>query len=723
MSERDPSTRLEEAAEPDSVRDRVLDELDEVDESLLASFPDDPRLDSGVPAGERSDDLDFVEMSGLASAGSGEPAADSGDELDDGHPVSFYEEGVADVDSRLAPGAIHDEEGADEFELAGDDAPPPTMRETLASRARDEAAFAESGIEVPGNESDEDAAGEEEAPEPAEPGPAAGEPEPTADEPQPGGEAALSQDLLDELLTASRDGAAPPHDSAADDEDVLSELENDARFGDSMERESSEESQEGEGAVVLGPDALSGELLDDEEPREAADEPAAGEPGPAPEPVAPGSAEKTPVRETQEPEARSRRVPSLEEAERLLAELQEQPTAEASHPQDMPLPEGPPTAFNLTAKDPAPGTPGAVPDEPAGEDPEAASDGWEPWSPPDVEDRHELPRRRRHRQRRRPISIVRVLLGCVVGAAVLAAGWYGYEEMDNRLGSPSRVYRRAEKLEQRGELREAARSYTQFVQRFPEHPLRSDAQFNAAYLLYAFADRLPPTAAKQALEQARQGLSDFIEKFPAHPRVTRARIVRGMLEYDLGHYREAVNALADESLRVADPLATLPVLRTIGRSYAALNEYDKARAAFLQAANLRDNPQPDKDYAELGDLYYGLALSVDDHAARAEHAHVALQYWEQAMTYPGVPPTAKKELRIKMDSVRDLIEADLEAERKAALDGLSPVPRQDPTPVAAGETEVSDGGAPAAETPAVPAPDAAEPEPPEATGPEPGPAE
>jgi TolA-binding protein len=540
-----------------------------------------------------------------------------------------------------------------------------------------------SGIEVPDEEPEQEPGIHAESePESESVAPGAG----AADE----GEVALSQDLLDELLSASRgDRGEPSAHLAGSEEDVLSALENDARFGEAMERESREDDA---GAVVMGPDALSDDFLDPpagEEGGAAEDDFSAEGQGPAgsPEPGEPASAS-----------GRPRRVPSLEEAEKLLAELQAQPEEKeeeqppGSRGQDMPLAEAPPTAFNLTAEDPV--TPGDAsgaenPDE-SGEDDEAAGDGWEPLSPPDVEDRHTVPRRRRHRGRRHPISVVRVLLGCLVGAGLLLGGWYGYQQLESHMGSPGRVYRAAEKLEQRGELREAARLYQQFVRRFPEHELRGDAEFNAAYLLYAFADRLPPASAERAFEEARQGLEGFMETFPNHPRATRAQIVRGMVEHELGNHQEAVAMLSEESLRLADPLASLPVLRTLGRSYGALGEYDEARSTFLLAAGLRDNPQPDKDYAELGDMYYARALGESGADERARDAHIALQHWEQALTFPGVPPTTKKELRIKMDAVRDMLEADREAERAAALDGLRvPGDTADPMPGADTATEAT----------------------------------
>jgi hypothetical protein len=69
----------------------ILDELEHIHGSLLDELAHDNRLESGVPSAQRGDDLDFIEMAGLASS------PESGPEPD--HDLDFFEPGVKDVDA------------------------------------------------------------------------------------------------------------------------------------------------------------------------------------------------------------------------------------------------------------------------------------------------------------------------------------------------------------------------------------------------------------------------------------------------------------------------------------------------------------------------------------------------------------------------------------------------------------------------------------------------
>ena len=113
--------------------DNVLRELDQIDGSLADELSDDTRISSGIPEDQRGSDLDFIQMSGLTSPWAEQPIQD---ELDPSQPVSFYEKGVADVDSSMAPGIVEDDsEAGQDVELPADEEEPVMrLRDMLASQ-------------------------------------------------------------------------------------------------------------------------------------------------------------------------------------------------------------------------------------------------------------------------------------------------------------------------------------------------------------------------------------------------------------------------------------------------------------------------------------------------------------------------------------------------------------------------------------------------------------
>ena len=114
--------------------DEVQDKIQEIDLTLIAGLDDDGRMHSSVPDEMRGDDIDFIQMTGLTrpveekNIVSPEYVPDeiteeqpdhfvhATEDMDPSKPVSFYEEGVADVDHKLAPAAL-DEPEADSLEL------------------------------------------------------------------------------------------------------------------------------------------------------------------------------------------------------------------------------------------------------------------------------------------------------------------------------------------------------------------------------------------------------------------------------------------------------------------------------------------------------------------------------------------------------------------------------------------------------------------------------
>ena len=92
--------------------------MQEIEDELISRLDDDDRYGSGVPSHQRTNDVNFVRMSGithldetsepLETLAEAENKAASAGEL-----VSFFEEGVADVDERMSPGNIDASESGD----------------------------------------------------------------------------------------------------------------------------------------------------------------------------------------------------------------------------------------------------------------------------------------------------------------------------------------------------------------------------------------------------------------------------------------------------------------------------------------------------------------------------------------------------------------------------------------------------------------------------------
>jgi len=114
------SNEGQDNASPAEGSERVREEVHQLDEHLQDELVEDARLSDGVPDDQRADDLDFIQMSGLARPGA-EPepsfSSESEADADASRPVSFFEKGVADVDPEMTPGSVVSPSSEDE-ELA-----------------------------------------------------------------------------------------------------------------------------------------------------------------------------------------------------------------------------------------------------------------------------------------------------------------------------------------------------------------------------------------------------------------------------------------------------------------------------------------------------------------------------------------------------------------------------------------------------------------------------
>ena len=103
-----------------SSQDELLHRLDQLDGSLRDRIDQDHRFQSGVPEHQRPTDLEFILMSGLTR-----PAPENVlSPADFSRPISFFEEGVVDVDDSMMPATIDSEPVADEVLGAAPIAPP-----------------------------------------------------------------------------------------------------------------------------------------------------------------------------------------------------------------------------------------------------------------------------------------------------------------------------------------------------------------------------------------------------------------------------------------------------------------------------------------------------------------------------------------------------------------------------------------------------------------------
>ncbi|MCL4219339.1 MAG: hypothetical protein KJ052_20345, partial [Candidatus Hydrogenedentes bacterium] len=78
----------------------VSSDVSRIEDDLRNELEQDNRLQSGVPPERRRSDLDFIKMTGLTRPNDETPVEESSGPVD--RPLSFYEEGVADVDAALA---------------------------------------------------------------------------------------------------------------------------------------------------------------------------------------------------------------------------------------------------------------------------------------------------------------------------------------------------------------------------------------------------------------------------------------------------------------------------------------------------------------------------------------------------------------------------------------------------------------------------------------------
>ncbi len=259
--------------------------------------------------------------------------------------------------------------------------------------------------------------------------------------------------------------------------------------------------------------------------------------------------------------------------------------------------------------------------------------------------------RRHESSSARFLKIAAVLL--VFGAALSFVGYEGYRWFQIRISNPTTLFYEAENAAVNSKHLQASRLFEEFVRRNPEHPLAADAMFAAGYQMQQVESE-DEELINQYNEESLALLGEFTRRYPDHQRVGRAHSLMGIVHYRRGDYRAAVDAFIDRDAILRDPAATLPMLRTLARAYAQLGEYEAAHSTFIRAANTPSNPSPDLDYDELGEMYRALAQNAETPELHTAYRDLALEHWSHAIRYPGINPTRKNTIRVKVDLLGEL---------------------------------------------------------------------
>ncbi|MCL4693297.1 MAG: LysM peptidoglycan-binding domain-containing protein [Candidatus Hydrogenedentes bacterium] len=578
------------------------DPFEAYDDEIQRRLESDPRLESGVSPSERGSDLDFIQMSGLtaprpADRESPEPETPASNDLDPEKPISFFEEGVADVDASMAPD-VDDVPSEPDYSSEPDNrAAMEHLRDMIAELTKDEpgppSMPEDSRQPEPAEAAAQEAAGHAEVLEEAAPG------EPESPE-RPAPEPPIHSSQPFELTPR-----AEPLENIQPLEPVSMESpEKPIPTDQPFELESREEAR---------PEGFSEKVSLDEES----------------------------VKVTTEPEAFVSPEPALPEVEDVAP-----PPAPDVRPT--------PRVYTPPPMDP----PASLSPEPTAS-PEELGDRVRIPSVEEAEEamylRHSAPKTRRRRSGHRKHArrrLLRIAAGLLVLAGLAVGGMEVHAWYERSVSNPVSLYNDAAMLAADGNFHEASSKYAAFAARNSEHELRAEAQFAAAFTL----QQVQPASKDEqtqvytrAIELFRQFLGDN----PTHAKAPRARTLLGRLHYELGQYQEAIELLRDPELRLLDPIAAVPAVRILARSYAKLGQDDSARSYYLQAVGLPDNHTPDVDYMELGTLYRSMAERASDPEVRREYEELAVTQWSNAVQSPGIDPATKKELRAKIDVMRE----------------------------------------------------------------------
>jgi len=589
--------------------DFVRRRLDQINGSLMEEIESDVRLQHGVPAGQRASEIDFLQMPGLTRPQGRPvsfppetpvPAPPSGDDLDPAKPVSFYEKGVADVDQSMTPGALESVlpppyEGAEEAVAdRGASLPPSRSVDALKAIVADLAREAEErgGEASPIFGDAVETVSETEAP-------------PVVSH---GGEFSASAASVSPL--SPEEPAVPEKDTGLDSE--ISELSS-VDEAVVREAETTPEVHPGEeppGAEAASLDTSLDDLLEAEAPEGAAIE------------VFPTKDSST----------------QLEEAEQLLRELESQ-TME-SDTEDYSAVTSSHAAI-LAAEVPSARS----------RKPRERDDEKEPRLEYDYSAAPGRGRRsKRHSRHQR--RLVRRAVAAVLMVALCAAGYMAYRAfLYPAILSPEQLLAEGARYLEQDRYEEAARVYQRFINSFPDSPSRPEAQFNAAFALFMMPGA-PGEPTRRLRQESFNLFAEFASENPHHEKRPRAETLMGMVQFDLGNYKQVIELLREPARQLSDPNAALPILRKLAMAYRMTGDFAAAESTYLQAAVLPKNYSPDVDYYELGVLFQEQARLAQDPAEQQRCRERALEYWRRAAQEPGIDPSVRANVNKQIELLK-----------------------------------------------------------------------
>lgn len=595
LSKPDPATP---GTMPD---DFVRRRLEAIDGTLSAGFGEDTRLQNGVPQRDRASELDFIQMSGLTRSNAAVPAspAASNRPLDADAPLSFYESGVMDVDARARSGQGRDQarhQPEQDIPLGA----PPKSSSADALRALVEE-FTREGIAA---DEPADATADNDTPE-APPG------------------LELDPETLSAVIDAWVDETPAPVASRAPEPNVPAETVDDEDF-----------------------DSL---LAAFELPEAEADAPAAEHPS-APDEMAsdaawqavPLAAESVAAIQPDDAED------ILREAEALFAAVSAQPIEEApetleAHP--VAAPAEPITPYSFATPPPHTFDASTYTDSF-----ETAAEGEEE-AVPEGEFDYGMVTGRRHYGRhfaRRSRRIKRLLALVFLLIIPSIVGVVAYQSMLRpAVLGPERLWREANDAVARGAFAAGSQQFAQYAERFPNDASHAEALFNAAF--YRQLPEDAGTVSTKRLEEAADLFARYLREHPGDARTDRAQVLLGITQFNLKHYDEAIRLLRESAKALNDPMAALPVLRTLASAYRMQGQYRDAESTYLQAASLPKNFAPDADYFELGDMLRSEATLEEDPEQRAALRTRAMDYWQRAMDSPAIDPVEREKIQTLME--------------------------------------------------------------------------
>ena len=637
---------------PESATEDFEKRIDDLEGSLMEQVEHDHRFSSSVPPEQQADDLDFIQMTGLtapsapASIEDETPAVEPTD-LDPTLPVSFYEEGVQDVDNSLEPISLTDAPTADEdivseSPLSFEDPSPLPMEITNSTSALKEI-IAELSNEDPVAEELLSAQTESVSAERTtlEDDPSPGE-DPVEDEilleEEPAAVSAAETPEESDAVSGLDEEVAPDNDSNAavieevsDDEHAdeivqASEsttedaaLEEDrADTPDSGERDSTIE----ESDAVVDVDDLGIPPSDEDEPESVdSNEVLSTDVAEVLDEIVPETPRTTPVA-------------NLEEAEQLLQELEAE--------------EAKVEIVNSTGADTgveALPVETAAPEDIDGDRAATKDDAVAAFENEDDESVYHQPKthsvQRRKRHKRNPLRrLARLIPPLAVVATVVFGAYWGYQFYTNQTASPEQAYAAAERLLENGKYVEASNAFSDFAASRMGDSKRPDAQFMAGFALHLF----PSISNERALE-AIESFQNFVEQNPVHAKRLRAEILIGILFYRAGSYQDAIQILENPALRTGDAGGSLAAMRALAQSYAEVGESEKAISTLMRVASRDGNYRADDDHKAIAQIFERLAQQATTESERQKFRSAAITQWNFTLKGLGLPASTKRVYR------------------------------------------------------------------------------